>query len=168
MTKMFVLDTDTNKLVPMGGPGGAIRVTGDTGGTGTGGDASAANQDLQLAQETATAAAAGAKADAKATDSTSSWSIVALLKGIFSQLASALTVRASATSSVAVTKSDSTDVTCKALYIGGAGDVVIKHTAGGTAVTYPSVAAGATLNVTLTAGRVMAATTATSIVAQDY
>lgn len=166
MSKLFVVDTDTNKLVPLGGPGGAIVVTGAIGGEG-GGDASAANQTLQLAQETAIAAAAGAKADAKATDSTSSWSLVALLKGIFSQLASALTVRASATSSVAITKSDDTDVTCKALYIGGAGDVVIKHTSGGTAVTYP-VLAGATLNVTLTAGRVMAATTATSIIAQDY
>lgn len=167
MSKMFVVDTNTGKLVPLGGPGGAIAVSGATGGT-SGGDASSANQTLQLAQETAIATASGAKADAKATDATSSWSIVALLKGIFSQLSSALTIRASATSSVAVVASDSTEVTCKALYIGGAGNVVIKHTAGGTAVTYPGLSAGATLNVTLTAGRVMAATTATGIVAQDY
>jgi len=51
MTKMFVLDTDTNKLVPLGGPGGAIPVTGLSGGGS--GDASAANQVAQIALETA-------------------------------------------------------------------------------------------------------------------
>lgn len=56
------------------------------------GDASAANQTLQLAQETATAAAVGAKADPIATDTASSWSIVALLKGILSRLLGTISV----------------------------------------------------------------------------
>lgn len=53
MSKMHVVDTDTGKLVPLGGPGGAIPVTGVVGGGGGGGDASAANQSTQIALETA-------------------------------------------------------------------------------------------------------------------
>lgn len=63
----------------------------------------------------------------------------------------------------AVTKSDSTAVQARALYVGGTGDVVIRSTAAGTAVTFKSVAAGSILPVY--AYHVMAATTATDIVA---
>ncbi len=66
---------------------------------GGGGDASAANQTLQLAQETAIAAAAGAKADAAATSSSASWSIISLLKGIFGLLNTS--ARATATATIA-------------------------------------------------------------------
>lgn len=73
----------------------------------------------------------------------------------------------SATSSGAVTKSDSTVLDFNAIYVGGAGDVAIKHTEGGSAVTYPSVPAGTILPVS--GVRVMSAgTTATSMVWMDW
>lgn len=76
-------------------------------------------------------------------------------------------IAASATRSGAVTKSDSTVLQFRAIYVGGAGDVAIKHEEGGSAVTYPSVPAGSILPV---AGvRVMSAnTTATSMVWMDW
>ncbi len=57
------------------------------------GAATSANQSLQLTQETASAAALGTKTDAPATDGlqASSWSVVALLKGLYIALASLLT-----------------------------------------------------------------------------
>jgi hypothetical protein len=62
-----------------------------------------------------------------------------------------------------VTPSDTTDLSgCRALWIGGAGNVVIKCVDDSTAVTL-IVPAGTLLPVF--AARVMAATTATSIVA---
>lgn len=71
-------------------------------------------------------------------------------------------VFASALDSGAVTASDATALEFDALYIGGTGDVVIKHTSGGSAVTFSNVSAGTILPVS--GVRVMAATTATSIV----
>lgn len=70
---------------------------------------------------------------------------------------------ASANTSGAVTKSDSTVLDFNALYVGGAGDVAIKHAEGGSAVTYVGVVAGTILPV---AGvRVMStSTTATNMV----
>ena len=69
---------------------------------------------------------------------------------------------ASATSSGAVTPSDSTELDFNALYVGGSGDVSIKHEASGATVVYSGIPAGMILPV---AGqRVMAATTATYIV----
>lgn len=56
-------------------------------------------------------------------------------------------VFASATSSGAVTKSDATVLDFNAIYIGTGGDVAIKHSEGGSAVTYPSVQAGTILPV---------------------
>lgn len=71
------------------------------------------------------------------------------------------TIFGSATKSGAVTKSDTTVLDYNALYIGVTGDVVIKHTASGTAVTYKNVPVG----ILPVAGvRVMAATTASEIV----
>lgn len=63
----------------------------------------------------------------------------------------------------AVTPSDSTVVAARALYIGGAGDLAIKCQAGDTTVTFSAVPAGTIIPVA--AYNVMAATTATSIVA---
>jgi len=69
---------------------------------------------------------------------------------------------ASATTSGAVTASDSTVLDFNALYVGVGGDIAIKHRTGGPTVTYVGVPAGSILPV---AGvRVMAATTATSVV----
>lgn len=64
----------------------------------------------------------------------------------------------------AVTKSDTTDQgPVAALYIGGAGDVVIKTASMAAGVTLASVPAGTILPIR--ARYVMAATTATNIVA---
>lgn len=72
----------------------------------------------------------------------------------------------SANRSGAVTKSDSTALQFKALFVGGAGNVTIKHSPDGADVTYTGVLAGTILPV---AGvRVMAATTATSINWMDW
>ena len=68
---------------------------------------------------------------------------------------------ASATSSGAVTPSDSTVLDFNALFVGGAGNVSIDHTEGGTAVVYTGVVAGTILPVS--GVRVNAATTATNI-----
>lgn len=64
----------------------------------------------------------------------------------------------------AVTPSDSTDLTgCRALWIGGAGNLSLKCVDDSAAVTIAIPSAGVLLPVF--AARVMAATTATSIVA---
>lgn len=76
-------------------------------------------------------------------------------------------VAASATSSGAVTKSDSTALQFRAVYVGGAGDVAIKHTEDGDAVTYVGVPAGTILPVS--GVRVMSTgTTATDMVWMDW
>lgn len=68
---------------------------------------------------------------------------------------------ASATSSGAVTPSDATVLDFNALFVGGAGNVSVDHTEGGTAVVYTGVLGGTILPVS--GVRVNAATTATSI-----
>ena len=73
---------------------------------------------------------------------------------------------ASATSGGAVTASDSTVLDYKALWVGGAGDVSVDHTEGGTAVVYVGVLAGSILPVS--GVRVNAATTATNIVWMNW
>jgi hypothetical protein len=73
----------------------------------------------------------------------------------------------SASSSVVLTKSDSTSVTCDQLYVGGTGDVYIKHTSSGATVIYSAVPVGTILPVRLKDGRLMAATTATLITAMS-
>jgi len=54
---------------------------------------------------------------------------------------------ASATSGGAVTPSDATVLDFNALFVGGAGNVSIDHTEGGTAVVYTGVVAGTILPV---------------------
>lgn len=63
----------------------------------------------------------------------------------------------------AVTPSDSTELDCRALYVGGAGNVVLQMPGRSETVTFLSVPAGTFMPVS--ARRVMAATTATGIVA---
>lgn len=63
----------------------------------------------------------------------------------------------------AVTPSDTTEVNCRALYVGGAGNVVLQMPGRSETVTFSNVPAGTFMPVS--ARRVMAATTATSIVA---
>lgn len=93
-------------------------------------------------------------------------SISGLWGALFGERGSA-NIAASATSSGAVTKSDSTALQFRAIYVGGAGDVAIKHTEGGDAVTYIGVPAGSILPVS--GVRVMSTgTTATSMVWMDW
>lgn len=68
---------------------------------------------------------------------------------------------ASATSDGTVTPSDATVLDFNALYVGGAGHVVISRDGGVTTTTYYSVPAGSILPVS--GDRVMAATAATLI-----
>ena len=73
----------------------------------------------------------------------------------------------SATRYGAVTKSDTTVLNFKALYVGGAGAVVVQRGGGDeAAVSFAAVPAGTILYVT--GNRVMAATAATSIVWMDW
>lgn len=64
----------------------------------------------------------------------------------------------------ACTPSDSTLVTCRAIYIGGSGNLTISKdaTTAGVVITAPPV--GSVLQIGLDQGRVMAATTCTNIV----
>lgn len=78
-------------------------------------------------------------------------------------------VFASAKNAVAVTKSDTTSVTCKAIYVGGAGNVAIAFGSADTAVTFVGVAAGTFLPIELMNGRIMSTnTTATDMVAVNW
>lgn len=68
------------------------------------------------------------------------------------------------TRAIAVTPSNSTVVACRALYIGGAGNVAVTTEAGGTAVTFTAPPVGSIIPVA--AYNVMSTnTTATLIVA---
>lgn len=69
-----------------------------------------------------------------------------------------------ATKAILVTKDDATLVNCRALYVGGTGDVAIVDYHGGTAVTLSAVPAGTLLPIACR--KVMSTnTTATLIVA---
>ena len=63
----------------------------------------------------------------------------------------------------AVTPSDSTDLDCRAIYVGGAGNVVLMLPGRSETVTFFNVPAGTFMPVS--ARRVMAATSATNLVA---
>ena len=68
-------------------------------------------------------------------------------------------------SAAAVTPSDTTIINCRALYIGGAGNVAVKTTAGATAVTFTAPPVGTILPINIDGGQVMSTnTTATLIV----
>ena len=64
-----------------------------------------------------------------------------------------------------ITKSDTTLVNCRAIYVGGAGDLTISPdlTTAGVVIKAPPV--GTVLPIELNSGRVMNATTATLLVA---
>ena len=69
-----------------------------------------------------------------------------------------------ASGGAAVTKSDTTDLgVTRALWVGGAGDLAVQFVDSATTVTLTGVPAGTLLPIQVT--KVMAATTATSIVA---
>lgn len=69
-------------------------------------------------------------------------------------------------SASAVTPSDTTQVNCRALWVGGVGNVAVKTAPGATAVTLTAVPAGTLLPLMIDGGQVMSTnTTATLIIA---
>lgn len=70
-----------------------------------------------------------------------------------------------ATNAAAMSENDSTDLayTTRAIYVGGAGNVVVDMASGQTSVTFSSVPAGTILPIRVT--RLRTATTATNLVA---
>ena len=69
-------------------------------------------------------------------------------------------------SAAAVTPSDSTVINCRAIYVGGAGNVAVKTTASATAVTFTAPPVGTILPINIDGGQIMATnTTATLLVA---
>lgn len=66
----------------------------------------------------------------------------------------------------AVTPSDTTIINCRAIYVGGAGNVAVKCTSGATAVTFTAPPVGTILPININGGQIMATnTTATLLVA---
>jgi hypothetical protein len=66
----------------------------------------------------------------------------------------------------AVTTSDTVPISCKAIYVGGTGDVTVAPSVGGTPVTFKAVPVGAILPIELNEGTINAtATTATLMIA---
>lgn len=69
-------------------------------------------------------------------------------------------------SATAVTPSDTTIVNCRAIYVGGAGNVAVKTTASATAVTFTAPPVGTILPIDITGGQIMSTnTTATLLIA---
>lgn len=67
------------------------------------------------------------------------------------------------TRAVAVTPSDATVVACQAVYVGGTGNLAVKHYEGGPTITYTAPALG--VWHAMYCYQIMAATTATAIIA---
>ncbi len=69
-------------------------------------------------------------------------------------------------SAIAVTPSDTVPISCRAIFIGGAGNVAIKTADDATAVTLTAPVLGTILPIEINQGRIMATnTTATLLVA---
>jgi hypothetical protein len=69
-------------------------------------------------------------------------------------------------SASAVTPSDTTLINCRAIYVGGAGNVAIKTNSGATAVTFTAPPVGTIIPVMIDRGMIMSTnTTATLLIA---
>lgn len=66
---------------------------------------------------------------------------------------------------IAVTPADATPINCRAIYVGGAGDVALKTTATAAVVTFKAPPVGTILPINIDGGAIMAATTATLLLA---
>lgn len=65
----------------------------------------------------------------------------------------------------AITPSSTTSLNCRAIYVGGAGNVVVASKVGGTLVTFTAPPVGSILPIELDQGIVDASSTATLLVA---
>lgn len=69
-------------------------------------------------------------------------------------------------SAIAVTTSDTVPISCRAIYVGGAGNVAVKTVSGATAVTFTAPPVGTILPIMIDGGMIMATnTTATLLLA---
>ena len=68
------------------------------------------------------------------------------------------------TSFVSVTKSDTTLVNCRAIYIGSTGDVALSIDSSTTAVTFVAPGAGTILPIQLNQGRIMSTNTSATVI----
>ena len=68
-------------------------------------------------------------------------------------------------SASAVTVSDTTPVVCRAIYVGGAGNLSVQMGPGAATVVITAPPVGSILPLAIENGRIMAATTATALVA---
>lgn len=69
-------------------------------------------------------------------------------------------------SAQAVTPSDTTVVNCRAIYVGGTGNVAVKTATGAAAVTFTAPVVGTIIPVTIDGGQIMSTnTTATLLIA---
>jgi len=64
----------------------------------------------------------------------------------------------------AATASDSTSVTCRAIYVGGTGTLVISKDLTTAGVTFTGVPTGTILPIDIEQGRIMAASSATGLI----
>ena len=65
----------------------------------------------------------------------------------------------------AVVPADGTPINCRAIYVGGAGNIALKTAAGATVVTFTAPPVGSILPIMIDGGAIMAATTATLLLA---
>lgn len=76
------------------------------------------------------------------------------------------TVSQTYASASAVTPSDTTLINCRAIYVGGAGNVAVKTQSGATAVTFTAPPVGTIIPINIDGGMIMATnTTATLLLA---
>jgi hypothetical protein len=69
-------------------------------------------------------------------------------------------------SAIDVTKSDTTQINCRAIYVGGAGNVAVKTTRDAAAVTFTAPPVGTILPIVIDGGMIMSTnTTATLLIA---
>ena len=85
-------------------------------GTAPSGAATSANQSSQITQETAIAAATGTQSDSAATNSTGSWSVISLLKGLYNLLTGNLKTSSSGYTYTDITTKTTTNITCTVFY----------------------------------------------------
>jgi hypothetical protein len=77
-------------------------------------------------------------------------------------------VFASGVNFTAVTKSDTTEVNCKAIFVGTTGDIILAPSVGATPVAFKNLGNGTILPIELKKGTINAATTAADLVALSW